>query len=112
MEKCGNSAESKAGFAFYTATNISILNCTSQHSAVSLFNVHDVILIDNCNFVSNGKDTYTPQNYFGGLFIIGLHNHTIHVTINGSNFYNNGCYNKDCSVVQGFGLYTYRKCRW
>ena len=117
LDQCGSSfssTESKPGLAFNTAANISILNCTFQQSstvAVSLFNVYDNVIVYKCNFLSNRKEIYTPQINVGGLSIVGLYNHAIHIIINGSNFYNNGYYYKNCSLIQGFG-FEYREWRW
>ena len=111
LDQCGssfNSIELRPGLAFYTAANISIFNCTFQNSstvAVSLFNVYDDIIIDKCNFISNRiQGYYVSPISVGGLSISCFHNRTIYVIINANNFYNNGYYNGNSSLIQGFGL--------
>ena len=56
-DRCGNASGTNiAGVTFTEASNISLVNCTFQHSqaaAVTLLNVYGKININDCDFLSN-----------------------------------------------------------
>ena len=60
-EKCGNKTDSKPAIELYDSSNISIDNCSFQHSvsqAITLSEMSGNVSINSCKFVSN--------NYFEG----------------------------------------------
>ena len=93
-DRCGDpNGANIAGVTFNGTINISLVNCTFQHSqltAVSLLQVSDNILIQSCNFSSN-----IPFNNPGVLAINRVISHgfsntsNITVIINEGYFYNN-----------------------
>ena len=92
-ERCGDpSGTNIAGVTFNGTSNISLVNCTFQHSqitAVSLLGVSDNILIQGCSFLSNIPNDVSVFN----ISRISSHefsnNLNITVTFIGSYFYNN-----------------------
>ena len=98
-DRCGDSnGKNIAGVTFNGISNISLVNCTFQHSqipAVSLLQVSDNILIQSCNFLLN-IPMQASGNWSGILSItrdplLGhLNNSNITIIICQSYFYNNG----------------------
>ena len=103
-DRCGDpNGTNIAGVTFNGISDISLVNCTFQHSqssAVALLEVSDNILIKDCDFLSNipihiGQ---LGMHYFGILSIVKtqssekkvVSNTTITVKILKSYFYNNG----------------------
>ena len=95
--RCGDpSGTNIAGLTFNGTSNISLVNCTFQHSlspaAVTLLQVSDIILIQGCNFSSNIP---LETDNSGVLNISRVLSHqfsstsSITITINESYFYNN-----------------------
>ena len=96
-DRCGNPSTNIAGVTFSGTSNISLVNCTFQHSqlpAVALLEVSDYILIQSCQFLSN-----IPLHKFNGNFGIlsitrsspqFLNSSYITAEIFDSYFYNNG----------------------
>lgn len=95
-DRCGHPKGTNiAGLTFNGTGNISLVNCTFQHSqlpAVSLLEVSDNILIQSCNFSSNIP---LAIDYSSVLNITRISSHrysnnsNITITINESYFYNN-----------------------
>ena len=90
-DRCGDpNGTSIAGVTFNGTSNISLVNCTFQHSqlsAVSLLGISDSILIQGCNFLFN-----IPND--AGVIYISRNSSDnessyITITITGSYFYNN-----------------------
>ena len=85
-DRCGDpNGTNIAGVTFNGTSNISLVNCTFQHSmhitAVHFLQISGTVSINNCNFLSN---------YCEGLLI---HNSTIvYFSMSDSYFYNNGFY--------------------
>ena len=97
-DRCGDPNETNiAGVTFNGTSNISLVNCTFQHSqgpAVALLEVSDKILIQSCNFLSNIP--FQILDDFNGILSISKHfprysrNLNITVIIFKCYFYNNG----------------------
>ena len=95
-DRCGDPKGTNiAGVAFNGTSNITLVNCTFQHSlitAVALLEVSDNILIQICNFSSNIPindyefNTLNISRYSPG----SSNSSNITITIFGSCFYNNG----------------------
>ena len=96
-DRCGDpNGTNIAGVTFNGTSNISLVNCTFQHSqspaAVALLQVSDIILIQTCNFSSNFP---LETDNSGVLNISTVLSHglsstsSIIVTINEGYFYNN-----------------------
>ena len=97
-DRCGNpSGKNIAGVTFNGTSNISLVNCTFQHSqlpAVSLLEVSDRILVQSSNFLSSNIA------YIYGLAVLNItrvssvfsSNSSITLTINKSYFDNITCY--------------------
>ena len=95
-DRCGHPKGTNiAGLTFNGTSNISLVNCTFQHSqipAVSLLEVSDNILIQSCNFSSNIP---LAIDYSSVLNISRIssqrysNNSNITIIINESYFYNN-----------------------
>ena len=97
-DRCGDpNVANIAGVTFNGTSNISIVNCTFQHSqipTVSLLGVLDKILIQNCKFLFN-IPVQVSDSWSGGILsIIGqsgrLNNSNVTLIICQSYFYNNG----------------------
>ena len=97
-DRCGNPNETNiAGVTLNGTSNISIVNCTFQHShstAVSLLEVSDDILIQGCNFLLNTPMQIATDHDFGILNITrSSHRFSerphITITIFEAHFYNN-----------------------
>ena len=97
-DRCGDpNGTNIAGVTFNGTSNISLVNCTFQHSqlpAVSLLEVSDDVLIQGCSFLSN-IPVLLVDNYYGILSISRFlskfpNNSNVTVTIDNSHFYNNG----------------------
>ena len=92
-DSCGDpNGTNIAGVTFNGTSNISLVNCTFQHSqlpAVCLLEVSDNILIQGCNFLSN-----IPLKIVDHFGILSIENNlpsnsNVTVTIYGSYFYSN-----------------------
>ena len=95
-DSCGDpNGPNIAGVAFDGTSNISLVNCTFQHShllAVSLVMVSDNILIQGCNFLSN----YNALSISRDLQLSTISsNITVAIAIDKSYFYNNQNNNTD-----------------
>ena len=96
-DRCGNpNGTNIAGVTFNGTSNISLINCTFQHSqvsAVSLLGVSDNILILSCNFLSNIANDASVFNVSRDLShgLLSHSNITCMVTISDGYFYNNSC---------------------
>ena len=95
-DRCGHPKGTNiAGLTFNGTGNISLVNCTFQHSqlpAVSLLEVSDNILIQSCNFSSNiplAIDYSSVLNITRVSSYRYSNNSNITITINESYFYNN-----------------------
>ena len=97
-DRCGNpNGTNIAGVTFIGTSNISLVNCTFQHSqlpAVSLLQVSDNVIIQGCSFLSN-IPVLVDYSYDGILSIsrhwTGFSNNTnVTIIINSSHFHNNG----------------------
>ena len=96
FDRCGH-GNMFQGVKFNNGANISFINCTFQHSEVVvlwLANVHENVIIDHCNFLSDD----------GGLYVDCQPRHHINLTIHGSNFYQNGFLQHELSEFDGYGL--------
>ena len=101
-DSCGDPNGAHAGVTFNGTSNISLVNCTFQHSqisAVSLIDVSDNISIQYCKFLSNLVNVPTQvakDNEFDGVLRITrsplrlLNNSNITVSIVKCYFYDNG----------------------
>ena len=108
-DRCGDpNGTNIAGVTFDSTSNISLINCTFQHSqlpAVSLLEVSDNILIQGCSFLSN-IPVLVDDNYDGILSISRFlrefsSNSNVTITVNNSHFYNNG-YLQNFTVNPGY----------
>ena len=98
-DRCGDpNGTNIAGVTFNGISNISLVNCTFQHSqipAVSLLRVLDIILIQGCNFLSNIPIQFL--NDFDGILSISRYPSDFSSSLNNITviifkcyFYNNG----------------------
>ena len=92
-DRCGDPYGTNiAGVTFNGTSNISLVNCTFQHSqvsAVSLLGVSDNIVIQGCNFLSNIADGIGVLNISRDSSHRLLSHSNINITINEGYFYNN-----------------------
>ena len=105
-DKCGDpNGTDIAGVTFNGTSNISLVNCTFQHSplpAVSLLEVSDNILIQHCNFLSNIPIQFV--NGYNGILSITRYfprlsnSSNIIVNIFESYFYNNGYFHNSTLI--------------
>jgi len=111
-DRCGyaNSTNVVQGVKFSDGANVSFTNCTFQHSevvALYLTNVHDNVLIDHCNFLSNKRKTNMSLNFDVGGLCVDCHStcgYHINLTIHGSKFYQNGFLQHELSEFDGYGF--------
>jgi len=111
-DKCGNAHYnfSVPGVKFNTIANLSILNCTFQHSqavAVYLLNTYENVFVDSCNFLSNERKGSLPSSFeVGGLYIVSRPNYTVNFAMHNNNFYNNGLIQNsfEYGPYSGYGL--------
>ena len=93
-DRCGDpNAANTAGMMFNGTSNISLVNCTFQHSqspAVSLLQVSDSIMVQNSNFLSCKVSGFAVFNVTRVSSAFS-NNSKITVTINENYFYNNIC---------------------
>ena len=93
-----------AGVTFNGTRNISLVNCTFQHSqlfAVNFLNVFENINIDHCKFLSNRVMLYNVSNIHCSHGVLHIANHnsskSVYLNISDSYFYDNEC-DKICEV--------------
>ena len=105
-DRCGDpNGTNIAGVTFNGTSNISLVNCTFQHSLISaiyLLKVSDNILIQHCNFLSN-IPIQVVNGYNGTLGITRYssrfsNSSNIIVNISGSYFYNNGYFHNSALI--------------
>jgi len=117
-----------AGIFFNITSNILLLNCTFQYSqgwAVFLCDASKYILIQNCNFLNNNRNSAntTLLSEWGGLKILGTSSDVddsvtydyINVIVSECNFYNNGhsLYQlMGGGIAVGYGPFIYTFGRW
>jgi len=94
-DRCGNPNETKAaGITFNITSNISIYNCTFQHSqvwAVALVGVSEVVNINKSNFMSNSRTVACEISCScGGLHITVESYKYVRLIISDSFFFENG----------------------
>jgi len=97
---CGNPNETyPAGVTFYIILNISLCNCTFQHSpvqAVSLLRIFQNVLVNKCRFMQNALENAMEEKYSESVLFapsivqksIGSYNLTI--IIHECSIFNNG----------------------
>ena len=96
-DRCGDpNGTNIAGVTFNGTSNISLVNCTFQHSqlsAVSLLGVSDNILIQGCKFLSNSANNAGVLNISRDSFnqLLSHSNNTVIISINEGYFYNTSC---------------------
>ena len=98
-DRCDDPNGKYAGVTFNTISNISIINCTFQHSkglTVALMDISNTILIDHCNFLSNIPMQIIKSFGSSGILTITKsllgYSDSLNITviICESHFYNNG----------------------
>ena len=109
-DKCGDpNGTNIAGVTFNGASNISLVNCTFQHSqirAIAFLEVSRNINVSHCNFLSNrGKSNCGGLSLSSGSVFVNL-------IISDSYFYDNGFYcdayaGQIINVVDNSGLTTW-----
>ena len=94
-----------AGVTFNGTRNISLVNCTFQHSqlfAVSFLNVFENINIDHCKFLSNRVMLYNVSNIHCSHGVLHVANHnsskSVYLNISDSYFYDNE-FDKICELI-------------
>ena len=92
-DKCGYN-RFVPGVTFNTTANITIMNCTFQHSeavAVNLSGAYENVIVKNCNFLSNRNSLSHYPAEFGALYVDSQNfTHLVNLLIDGCNFSNNG----------------------
>jgi len=99
--------ESYAGVLFNCASNVSLLDCTFQHSqvCVCLSEVSDNTLVQNCNFLTN---YYNNLGRCGRLQISGTSCENVSVIISQSKFFNNS----GGGLFVNTGEFQNEVCKW
>ena len=108
-DRCGDlNGTNIAGVTFNGAGNISLVNCTFQHSqisAVSLLEVSDNILIQHCNFLSIPVNDHVFSALSISKFLPTPSNTSnITITIFESYFYNNGGYFQNVTGISSLNI--------
>ena len=92
-DRCGDpNGTNIAGVTFNGTSNVSLVNCTFQHSqtsAVTLLNVFGNISIIHCNFLSNRALQHSPLTDCHALTIDYSGSNVVYVNISDSYFYDN-----------------------
>jgi len=110
-DKCGNpngTSIHTAAVTFYTSSNISLYDCTFQHSliiAVSFLKVSRKVLLKNCNFTSNGLIKMNSR-LLSSLVITSSGSNGLDIVISECVIYDNG-YWPEASLSSQTGLYIY-----
>ena len=106
-DSCGNPNRANiAGVTFNGTSNISLVNCTFQHSqttAVSLSEVSNYIFIQHCKFLSNMlmqyKVNYRTLDITRSARYSSKYNSSVTIEISKSYFYNNGYHQNLTGIV-------------